>query len=741
MKARLKQRDLFWLLAGCGVAAIIALIVGLVDFAEHTDRVAKQREETVIRNGFSARSNEIAAQVVGNIVWDETVRNLDNHYNRAWARDNVGVFFENNGGFAFSYVLDAADRLIFAMRDGKEASVDSPPEGAIPAALIARVRAEEQKRTTAGEPIGYALRHPNQQTSTRWVDGRLFVVTATVVASDFGHARIQHARAPIVITGREVDQDFLDAFARRYLLTQLHVHNGDSRFETAEAHAPIFDESGADVATLDWLPQTPGSRLLRQVLPWMLGLLVALMAALLGFYLRARRAAHVLIESEQRSYFMAYHDGLTGLSNRMHVEECLSAAVRRERDDVAIALHCIDLDRFKDLNDTYGHQVGDEALRLVADLLRATAAGADVCARMGGDEFVVVQHITDNAEAIDLAHRVITALAAPLALSVGPKTLGCSVGTALLESDIHEPLELLRRADVALYRAKAEGRGCNRFFDRNMDAVAKVAQRLKEDLRADLAAGKLRMVYQPQLHRSGEVVGLEALVRWDHDVDGAIAPSMFIPLAEEAGLIHELGEFTLRQAGLDSKLWPGLKVAVNVSVTQIQDPQFAQRAAQILKDVGADPRQIEIELTEGVFFSNEEQTRATLTALHEAGFSIALDDFGTGYSSLSYLQKFPIDKVKIDRAFVSSLGRDRKADAFFSAIVRLAQALEMRVIAEGVETNEQWIRLTAAGCPKIQGFVACKPLAADAVCTFLDAAKFPDAWQAPRSSLEWARPG
>jgi diguanylate cyclase (GGDEF)-like protein len=394
----------------------------------------------------------------------------------------------------------------------------------------------------------------------------------------------------------------------------------------------------------------------------------------------------------------------------------LRAVVASAKSSEAFAVFCIDLDRFKELNDTYGHDVGDEAIRVAASRLASFEAQA---ARLDGDGFALLVTNTTKEATIEFARNLIESLAEPLQLSIGSRLVGGSVGVALSDHHLHEPLEMLRRADMALFRAKAEGRACYRFFDEQMDMELKNKRTLKEDLRTAIATGKLYLVYQPQVRLSGEVVGVEALVRWDHDVLGPVSPTLFVPLAEESGLIHALGDYTLRKAALDGLRWPGVKTAVNVSATQLQSPGFAERVKRIVTETGAETSAIEIELTEGVLYANENQMRTALDDLHAAGFSIALDHFGTGYSSLSYLPRFPIDKIKIDRSFVIDLGRDAKADVLFEAIVKLAQTLGMRVIAEGVETQDQWLRLSAAGCPKVQGYVASRPLTADGVAIYI----------------------
>ena len=702
---KIRRGDHFWALACVGIVAVAALVLGAAQFARQSDLVAKEREEAVVRSGFLSRMREVEGLIVANAVWDDAVRNLDNHFSAAWAQENVGSFFYANGNFQFAYVLGAGNQTLYGMRDSETVTPESFAPIAGPAAtLIQEVRQQEAVRGHAAASLGFALQNPIQRSNPVWLDDRLFIVTATLVQSDFGRAQISQNAAPIIVTGREIDDAFMASFGDRYMLEALHLHQGDSRFEPNEAHAAIFNREGEEIATLDWIPQTPGAKLLNAVFPWILGFVAILLGATLLLYSRARRHQERLQDSEKRSLHIAYHDALTGISNRMHFEERLvDAVVIAAKTGAAFAVHCVDLDRFKELNDTFGPQVGDELLKMAAHRLRDTCGPMDVCSRLGGDEFAVLQVINDQSDARALSDKITKEFSNPFELSIGTRSLSASVGISVSDNELHEPLEMLRRAQMALYRAKNEGRGCSRFYNVAMDDLVKAMRRLKDDLRADLAAGKLSMVYQPQVRRSGEVVGLEALVRWTHSEQGPISPAVFVPLAEEAGLIGALGEFTLRQAAIDSLRWPHLKVAVNVSATQIQDPKFVERAKEIISEVGADRRDVEIELTEGVFFGNEEQTRSALLALHEAGFSIALDDFGTGYSSLSYLQRFPIDKIKIDRSFVVALGKDPKADALFSAIVRLATALDMRVIAEGVETDEQWSRLSNAGCPKISG--------------------------------------
>ena len=725
MSRRALTKNNLWLVALVGAALIALLIFSLLEFARQSDLAAERREVQVVENGIQSRVKEIGGQVVPNAVWDDAVRHLDNSFDAAWAHDNIGQFFSLNGGFSFAYVLDAADRPAYAMKDG----VDVRPEDfeanrETVRSLIKSVRKSEALRSLAyenGWRASDALAAPIQANSIEMIGGHVVVVTVTLVQPDFGTAKIEHQHAPVILTGLVMNTSFLDQFASRYLLSDLRLHTEPGAADDDQAHAALYGDDEIPVAELTWRPGTPGAELLGRAAPWIGGTLVIAILATLALYRLAHKATNRLLASEQHVLHLAYHDTLTGIPNRARFDLLRAEAVAHAAD-APFALHCIDLDRFKDINDCYGHQVGDELLKLAAARLVEVCHPGSFCARLGGDEFVVLQAAADHESASALAHRIIATMEQPFLLSVGSKHIGCSIGIVLSTASEASGHEYLRYADLALYEAKARGRNQACFFAPEMDSELRAKKDLQEALREAIAHGDLRMVYQPQVTRTGAIVGVEALVRWRHRTLGDLSPAVFVPLAEQSGLIIPLGEFALRRAAEDSQRWPNIRVAVNVSADQILSGGFAQRAVSIVASAGASPSDIEFELTEGVLLADNENVAATLNELRDAGFSLALDDFGTGYSSLSYLRKFPISKIKIDRSFVSGLDTDRDSQAIVRAIVSLARALNIQVIAEGVETAGQWLRLSAAGCSKIQGFIASRPVDADSVDELLRSA-------------------
>ncbi len=334
---------------------------------------------------------------------------------------------------------------------------------------------------------------------------------------------------------------------------------------------------------------------------------------------------------------------------------------------------------------------------------------SDTVARLGGDEFALILYpVSDRAGLETLCARLTNALCARLELPSGQAALSASIGVSIVTPDM-DAADAIRQADLALYRAKQDGRGRFALFEPEKDESLKRRHEIEDDLRSALDQRALQVHYQPQYTARGVLEGVEALVRWSHPTRGSIAPAYFIPIAEEAGMIHELGDFVLAQAIAAAARWPKLKMAVNVSPLQLQRPDFVPRCCELAAAHGIDPSRIELEITEGVLLENEPRIQRSLRTLREAGFKLALDDFGTGYSSLSYLNLYPIDKIKIDRSFISNLGLDNDADKVVRAIIRLGRALGLSVTAEGVETEAQRAKLVAAGCHSLQGFLHGRP--------------------------------
>ena len=380
-----------------------------------------------------------------------------------------------------------------------------------------------------------------------------------------------------------------------------------------------------------------------------------------------------------------------------------------------VAAHMLDLDHFKRVNDTLGHSAGDRLLQIVTDRLRSVVRETDTIARMGGDEFAIMQvALAQPADATSLAQRIIETVSRPYDLEGNVVVIGTSVGIAVGPSDGESPDQLMRNADLALYRAKGDGRGTFRFFEPEMDAQMQTRRTLECDMRNALAAGEFELYYQPVVDlSSNEVSGFEALIRWHHPKKGMVPPNDFIPLAEEIGLIVPIGEWAIRQACATAATWPAdLRIAVNLSPVQFRSPGLLQAIVGALAASGLAPERLELEITETILLQNSEATLDMLYRLRELGIRVAMDDFGTGYSSLSYLQSFPFDKIKIDRSFVKDIAESTGSLNIVRAVAALAKGLGMAATAEGVETSEQLDRIRSEGCTEMQGFLFGRPVPA-----------------------------
>jgi diguanylate cyclase (GGDEF)-like protein len=429
---------------------------------------------------------------------------------------------------------------------------------------------------------------------------------------------------------------------------------------------------------------------------------------------------------EQRIAHLARHDALTDLPNRLQLQEHLdglTARARRRGDTFAILY--LDLDRFKQVNDTLGHPAGDELLKAVAARLKACIRETDMVARLGGDEFAIVQTLIDGqVEASALAKRVIETLAAPFAVDGSQISSGTTIGIALSPVDGTHPDELIKKADLALYRAKSAGRGVWCFFEPEMDANARWRRSLEVDLRQALAEGRIELQYQPVVDAQDAVCCFEASVRWRHPERGLLPPAEFIPVAEETGLIVPLGEMVLRQACAKAATWPDhIKVAVNLSPAQFKSGDISQLVASALALSGLSANRLELEITEPLLTQKYKDIPQILNHLHSLGLSIVMNNFGDGNSSLSYLLRFPIDKIKIDGAFVKSIATNDSCAAIVRAVASLGRSLGFTIIAEGIETIEQLESVRREGCHEMQGYLISPPLDANATDAFLSARK------------------
>ncbi len=430
---------------------------------------------------------------------------------------------------------------------------------------------------------------------------------------------------------------------------------------------------------------------------------------------------------EQRLLTLSHYDPLTGLANRnLFYLKLTDGIIHALRGNSLLALFFLDLDHFKEVNDSLGHPIGDRLLQDVASRLKGATRASDTVARLGGDEFAIIAtHLKDENDVTLLAKKLTTSFNEPFKLSGNQITTHTSIGIALCPAHGHDPDDLLRHADLALYQAKAAGRNNFKFYDSELDARAQEYRALEQEMRYALQHRDFSLHYQPMFSSDGKnVIGVEALARWHHKVRGMISPGDFIPLAESTGLILPLGEQVLEMACDQLVAWqeqglPELVVAVNLSPTQFSDPELVNKVTRILQLKGVEPRLIELEITENTLMETGPEVIARLKALHDLGIKLAIDDFGTGYSSLSYLKKFPVHKLKIDQTFVQDVTENHDDAIIARSIIHLGQAMNLEIIAEGVETEGQLEFLRNEGCQQVQGFLFAKPMTSEALVDWL----------------------
>lgn len=663
---------------------------------------------------------ELAKQQEMVAVWNDTVQQLSKPIpDQKWLDNNVGPWLSRTFAQDQVYILDPRNIPINAARDGMSVS---PHEYETLRPELEKFINELRDSSSHHQHNSVPPADEDYLTSGRAIyhahllrlGDRPAAVSAMKIVPENDDLLLEPGREFILVSIRFLDGSFIRQISEQNLIEGLRFSKVDDPRED-EISVSLVSDNGNQIGYFIWRPELPGTAIFKVLGP-SVGLVCSLMIVVMVFLLRSlrrsmkglKRAVVELRASEAQAHHLAYHDALTGLPNRALFEDKLDRVLASIRRDEQVAVLMLDLDRFKNVNDTLGHQAGDQVVQEFSSRLLAILGSNEAIARLGGDEFSIVLrgiHGLQNIEAI--CSRILNSVRKPFDIAGRQAFVGVSIGVALSSEADSERSDLLRKADIALYQAKAEGRNAYRIFTAAMDEGVKARSSIEEELRAALADGRqFKVFYQPQVDvATYSLIGLEALVRWHHPTQGIVSPGQFISIAEEAGLISALGEWVLKQACLVSKRWPHLSVSVNLSPVQFRSEDLAKRLITIVRETGADSRKIEFEITESLLLSDSELSRSTLKALREEGFTIALDDFGTGYSSLSYLRRFGVDKIKIDRSFVQHIGQQDDAIAIVTAIVSLCQGMGLTVIAEGIETEEQKAFLFQIGCRQMQGYL------------------------------------
>ncbi len=693
--------------------AIVCIVVAVLTSAQRANEVAIEHEKRLFTKSIVNHGERILRELESVAATEAATQNIRGQFNSDWVQTHVGLRLKSFFDHDFVFVADSSDRLVYALL-GRN-SVEPKWFNSILPELAPTL---DYLRGRAGNTPNGAIRifesspqadtQPNRAALVQKFLGRPAVVAAVrVVPFDKEGSAKDAEGAPIVLSVRFIDEDVLAEIAGRLQLN--HLRKADSGPLSPDDFAfELIDDRGNSLARFAWQPKRPGAEIVHSVIPFIAVALAgfALLAALVYGYMR--RTTATIATGEQRLRYLALHDSLSGLPNRNFFGERLEDVIREIRKGGSPnAVLYIDLDHFKDVNDTLGHPVGDELIRSVTARLSGTVRPEDLVARLGGDEFALITAVTPGTGALErIGERIISTLCAPYSINGHTIVIGASIGIAVIDARFAGgAAEIMRYADIALYRAKNEGRNRACIYDAAMDADLSQRKSLESDLRHAIENDQLRVLYQPMVSASGErLVGVEGLARWRHPERGDIEPSQFIPIAEHSGLIVDLGERVLRRACIDGKAWPGVTVAVNVSPLQFRRADFVDSVERILNETEFDAARLELELTESTLLGNVETAEVSMHRLKALGVQLALDDFGTGYSSLAYLRRFPFDKLKIDRSFVRSIERAPDAAAIVHAIVSLGRGLGMKVTAEGVETAEQQLFLRAAGVHSMQGY-------------------------------------
>ena len=702
---------------GLLVAAAMAALLGVVMLvAERVDASASARERELMQAAVFAQKLKIKSDL-GSFALPDVGLDRPTSERSRWLHRHFGAKLYQAGRYNEAHIINPLGQLLYSSLNGSLVQgLESAVLDTRLLSIVSTVRANFEhaniiKKLSAAD-AGERPPPPTSVFRSEFVrvDGRPAIAAVVANAPVFARSEDRLYSPPILAVVSYFDQQSIDELQTEVSVSGLRFSD-NARHSKAETGITVNMDDGSAPLMLFWHATRPGTAIVERIAP-ALGAITLFFGFVTLIVLRTMRAStQELAVSERRAVEMAYRDPLTGLANRLRLVETLREQIPALAPGQKLALFFLDLDGFKDINDTLGHPVGDELLAMVGERLEGILGSKGMTVRFGGDEFALLAPISMTDEIGRIAARIIETVRQPVIAGEHVLNVGGSLGISLAPDHGREPEELLRRADIALYRAKSDGRGTHRVFDPSDEIVLQSRRAIERDIERAMWHDEFFTVYQPLYSADGErIEGVETLVRWQHPERGMVPPGDFIHVAEKSGLIVKLDEWVLRKACEHAKQWPEISVAVNMSPSNFRHCNLAERVKRVVEETGFDPRRLEIEITEGMLLNANDDVLFDLQELREFGIRFAIDDFGTGYSSLGYLGSFPIDKIKIDQSFVQNLGVKEDAAAIVECVARLGRALGLSVTAEGVETGAQHRFVRAAGCQQVQGYLLSKPL-------------------------------
>ncbi|HUJ37466.1 MAG TPA: EAL domain-containing protein [Hyphomicrobium sp.] len=711
-------------------AAFFVVLASLVIGGRETNDIALARQRETIGRALAQHGQALARELRVQTVWTEAFEKTRAH-DQSWMHAFYGVFLSKLLDYDNIYVLSIDDAPVYAFVHGHDTSPAA--YAAIAPKIKDLVGAVRKPGSAPGYDVvntdlalsdGQSVHHLAVADVRNVLNAPATVVVSTIVP-DRPTPDALDAKPYLLVAVENLDAQLTKRLGAGFTFGDLHWITGNTgKVPPGYSSFKLTALDGASVGTLAWRNAQPGWQFVRHVA---VGLTISLLllAALAALLMRwGRQQARQLVESEAEAQHAAKTDALTGLMNRVGLSERLPSLIAKAKGEAStLGVLSVDLDRFKEINDGFGHACGDAVLLAVSKRLKELLGPQSLVARPGNDEFMLLVAGLGRDGLTELADRIVMRLAEPIDVDGGTRVMiTASVGYALAPADGDRTDDLVRRVELAVAKAKEDGGGEAVAFAPEMDLELFRRRVLENALRKAVAAGDISTLYQPIMDPTGtRVVAAEALARWSDPLLGPISPDLFIPLAEETGLIPELGKQILRRALADAMDWPGIDIAVNVSAAQIHHGDIVEVVGEELQRSGFPAHRLEIEITESVLLADEKRAQGQIHGLRNLGVRVALDDFGAGYSSLQYLHKFGFDKLKIDRGFIKSIGTPDDSSVILASIVKLGLGLRMTITGEGVESDEQFRVLRDLGCHQIQGYLFSRPLTAGQFTLFLAA--------------------